>query len=68
MTNYPCVPGHELAGVVTAVGRRVGKYKVVSKSLVGSILCVDPSPPQVGDTVGVGCVSDCCMNCACKWL
>merc|ERR1719500_2623129 len=44
MTNYPCVPGHELAGVVTAVGRRVTKVKV-------------------GDAVGVGCVSDCCMNC-----
>ena len=28
MTNYPCVPGHELAGVVTAVGRRVTKVKV----------------------------------------
>lgn len=29
-TNYPCVPGHELAGVVTAVGRNVTKYKVRS--------------------------------------
>ena len=29
MTNYPCVPGHELAGVVTAVGRNVTKYKVI---------------------------------------
>lgn len=28
MTNYPCVPGHELAGVVTAVGKNVTKYKV----------------------------------------
>jgi len=45
MTNYPCVPGHELAGVVTAVGKNVTKYKV-------------------GDRVGVGCISDCCMNCA----
>ena len=29
-TKYPCVPGHELAGVVTAVGRNVTKYKVRS--------------------------------------
>ena len=27
-TKYPCVPGHELAGVVTAVGKNVSKYKV----------------------------------------
>ena len=47
-TNYPCVPGHELAGVVTSVGSKVTKVKV-------------------GDKVGVGCISDCCMNCAsCK--
>merc|ERR1711953_922751 len=43
-TNYPCVPGHELAGVVTAVGSRVAKFKV-------------------GDHVGVGWISDSCMNC-----
>ena len=27
-TKYPCVPGHELAGVVTRVGKNVTKYKV----------------------------------------
>ena len=27
-THYPCVPGHELAGVVTKVGRNVTKFKV----------------------------------------
>ena len=27
-TEYPCVPGHELAGVVTAVGPKVTKVKV----------------------------------------
>ena len=27
-THYPCVPGHELAGVVTTVGSNVTKYKV----------------------------------------
>ena len=43
-TNYPCVPGHELAGVVTSVGSKVTKVKV-------------------GDNVGVGCISDSCLNC-----
>ena len=32
-TNYPCVPGHELAGVVTAVGANVTKYKVNIENL-----------------------------------
>ena len=27
-TKYPCVPGHELAGVVVKVGQNVDKYKV----------------------------------------
>ena len=27
MTSYPCVPGHELAGVVTSVGKKVTKVK-----------------------------------------
>ena len=27
-TKYPCVPGHELAGVVTRVGKNVTKFKV----------------------------------------
>jgi len=43
-TSYPCVPGHELAGVVTEVGKLVTEFKV-------------------GDKVGVGCISDTCMNC-----
>jgi len=43
-TKYPCVPGHELAGIVTKVGANVTKVKV-------------------GDSVGVGCISDSCMNC-----
>ena len=44
-TKYPIVPGHELAGVVTAVGQNVKDIKV-------------------GDNVGVGCVSDSCLECA----
>ncbi len=27
-THYPVVPGHELAGVVTAVGKNVTNFKV----------------------------------------
>lgn len=44
-TNFPCVPGHELAGIVSVVGKNVTKYKV-------------------GDSVGVGCIVDCCMTCS----
>ena len=32
---YPCVPGHELAGVVTSVGRRVSRVRVGDKVGVG---------------------------------
>ena len=38
------MPGHELAGVVSAVGANVTAHKV-------------------GDKVGVGCISDSCLNC-----
>lgn len=34
-TKYPCVPGHELAGIVTKVGRNVRDVKVGSKVGVG---------------------------------
>ena len=33
--NYPLVPGHEIAGVVTAVGSEVTKYKVGDRVGVG---------------------------------
>jgi len=33
--NYPVVPGHEIAGVVTAVGSEVTKYKVGDRVGVG---------------------------------
>ena len=36
-TSYPCVPGHELAGVVTAVGAKVKAYKVGDKVGVGCV-------------------------------
>lgn len=37
-TNYPCVPGHELAGVVTNVGNNVNKYKVGDRVGVGCVV------------------------------
>ena len=43
-TRYPCVPGHELIGTVTEVGKNVTRFKV-------------------GETVGVGCMVDTCLNC-----
>jgi uncharacterized zinc-type alcohol dehydrogenase-like protein len=33
--NYPVVPGHEIAGIVTAVGSEVTKYKVGDRVGVG---------------------------------
>jgi uncharacterized zinc-type alcohol dehydrogenase-like protein len=43
-TRYPCVPGHEIVGEVTAVGSEVTKF-------------------AVGDSVGVGCMVDSCLEC-----
>ena len=37
-TSYPCVPGHELAGVVTAVGEKVTKLKVGDHVGVGCMV------------------------------
>jgi len=36
--NYPVVPGHEIAGVVTAVGAEVNKYKVGDHVGVGCMV------------------------------
>ena len=33
-TKYPCVPGHELAGVVTEVGDKVTKVMLDVESIV----------------------------------
>jgi len=38
MTKYPCVPGHELAGVVTSVGKNVTKVKPGDKVGVGCLV------------------------------
>lgn len=35
---YPCVPGHEIVGVVTAIGSHVTKFKVGDKAGVGCLV------------------------------
>ena len=37
-TQYPCVPGHEIVGHVTAVGAEVGKFKVGDTVGVGCLM------------------------------
>ena len=36
--NYPCVPGHEIVGTVTAVGKDVKKFKVGDRAGVGCMV------------------------------
>ena len=50
-TKYPCVPGHELAGVVTRVGSKVTKCAVGDRVGVGCIVdtCMDCSSCEVSD-------------------
>jgi len=38
LTNYPCVPGHELAGVCVAVGSKVTKFKIGDHVGVGCMI------------------------------
>ncbi|KAM1318651.1 hypothetical protein EV2_003956 [Malus domestica] len=38
MSNYPLVPGHEIVGVVTEVGRKVQKFNVGDKVGVGCMV------------------------------
>jgi uncharacterized zinc-type alcohol dehydrogenase-like protein len=49
-TTYPCVPGHELVGVVTAVGAAVTKFKVGDLAGVGCMVdsCRDCPSCQQG--------------------
>jgi uncharacterized zinc-type alcohol dehydrogenase-like protein len=37
-TVYPCVPGHEIVGHVTAVGPEVARYKVGDRVAVGCLV------------------------------
>ena len=37
-TNYPCVPGHEIVGRVSRVGRDVKKFKEGDRAAVGCIV------------------------------
>ncbi|QEL16494.1 NAD(P)-dependent alcohol dehydrogenase [Limnoglobus roseus] len=37
-TVYPCVPGHEIVGKVTAVGAKVSKYKIGDRVAVGCMV------------------------------
>jgi len=50
-TKYPVVPGHELAGVVSAVGKNVTNFKVGDKVGVGCIVdsCMNCSCCNSGD-------------------
>src|SRR6266581_785179 len=45
-TNYPIVPGHEIAGRVTRVGSAVTKYKAGDLAAVGCMVDSDRTCPQ----------------------
>lgn len=50
-TTYPCTPGHELAGICTAVGEKVTKFKVGDHVGVGCMVdsCLNCSSCNAGD-------------------
>ncbi|WP_103932142.1 NAD(P)-dependent alcohol dehydrogenase [Bryocella elongata] len=45
-TVYPCVPGHEIVGRVTAVGSSVSKFKVGDLAAVGCLVGSDGTCPE----------------------
>src|ERR1700758_564136 len=45
-TVYPCVPGHEIVGRVTKVGKDVKKFKVGDLSGVGCLVDSDRTCPS----------------------
>ncbi|NJM98978.1 MAG: NAD(P)-dependent alcohol dehydrogenase [Phormidesmis sp. RL_2_1] len=50
-TQYPCVPGHEVSGVVSAVGEGVEKFKVGDRVGIGCMInsCQVCDPCQRGE-------------------
>lgn len=50
-TNYPCVPGHEIVGVVTRVGDGVTRFREGDRVGVGCMInsCQQCAPCQRGD-------------------
>ncbi|GAB2731015.1 NAD(P)-dependent alcohol dehydrogenase [Nocardia thraciensis] len=50
-TTYPCVPGHEIAGLVAAVGSGVTKYRVGDRVGVGCMVdsCGQCGPCRAGE-------------------
>lgn len=49
-TNFPCVPGHEIVGHVTAIGSAVTKFKVGDSVAVGCLVdsCKQCAPCEEG--------------------
>ncbi len=45
-TVYPCVPGHEIVGRVTRVGRAVTRFKAGDLAAVGCLVASDGTCPQ----------------------
>jgi uncharacterized zinc-type alcohol dehydrogenase-like protein len=45
-TVYPCIPGHEIVGRVTAVGSAVTKFKVGDTAAVGCLVDSDHTCPE----------------------
>ena len=45
-TVYPCIPGHEIVGRVTNVGRAVSKFKPGDLAAVGCMVDSDGSCPE----------------------
>ncbi|WP_280270805.1 NAD(P)-dependent alcohol dehydrogenase [Nocardia wallacei] len=50
-TSYPCVPGHEIAGIVAAVGSAVTKYRAGDRVGVGCMVdsCGECGPCVAGE-------------------
>lgn len=56
-TRYPCVPGHEIVGRVTAVGEEVEKYREGDLAAVGCMVDSDRTCPNCRDGLEQFCDS-----------